>query len=220
MITDELRRRLSLPLADLVTTQDRQRVSDIVLKWDLPARDLEAVRQWGLPKLRLFTPTHPVAAEPTLDPNLAGDHERRLVSRGQRLYELGFWGSRRDSCVVGVVPGDGRVLCLLPAPITVEDLPPALRPFHEGLHKPATSFFSSSLAQYLETAWRWHAALAILRSVTEPAINGLQEEFDSHYDLLYGCVDLILDAVRRIDPAVAAQEPHATWVELIRANSL
>ncbi|MER6358843.1 SUKH-4 family immunity protein [Streptomyces sp. NPDC001634] len=81
------------------------------------------------------------------------------------------------------------------------------------------SFFSSSLAQYVETAWRWHAALVVLRDANEPADTASPEEFDRHYGLLYGCVDLILDAVRRIDPAVAAEEPHATWIELIRENS-
>lgn len=56
--------------------------------------------------------------------------------------------------------------------------------------------------------------------VNEPADTASQEEFDSHYDLLYNCVDLILDAVRSIDPAVVAEEPHVTWLELIRENSL
>ncbi|MFE9451653.1 SUKH-4 family immunity protein [Streptomyces sp. NPDC006739] len=82
------------------------------------------------------------------------------------------------------------------------------------------SFFSSSIAQFVETAWRRHAALAVLGGVNEPADTASQEELDSHYDLLYNCVDLILDAVRSIDPTVVAEEPHATWVELIRENSL
>ncbi|MGW3510826.1 hypothetical protein [Streptomyces sp. NPDC000994] len=56
--------------------------------------------------------------------------------------------------------------------------------------------------------------------MNEPADTASQEEFDSHYDLLYNCVDLILDAVRSIDPAVVAEEPHVTWLELIRENSL
>jgi hypothetical protein len=43
-----------------------------------------------------------------------------------------------------------------------------------------------------------------------------------HLDRLYGCVDLILDAARRIDPgaAEATADSLSVWIELIRENSL
>ncbi len=44
------------------------------------------------------------------------------MKEGQRLYELGYWGPDASSFVVAVVPGEGRVLCLLPAPILDADL--------------------------------------------------------------------------------------------------
>jgi hypothetical protein len=153
-------------------------------------------------------------------PNRAGEHERRLVREGQRLYDLGYWGPDPTSCVVGVVPGEGRVLCLLPKPITVEDLPEVLRPYHPGLHKPAVSFFNSSLAQYVETAWRWHAALQILRQVEEPAPTAAEAELVQHSDRLYACVDLVVNVVTRADLAADSEGVPSVWTELIRENSV
>jgi hypothetical protein len=94
--------------------------------------------------------------------------------------------------VVGVVPGNGRVLCLLPAPINAVGLPEVLRPYHADLHKPAVSFFSSSVAQYVETAWHWHSAIGIIRKAEEPAPTTSEEALVHHYDRLYGCVELVV----------------------------
>lgn len=146
-VEDELRSMLSQPLERLVTTEDRPLFIGVAQEWDIPQGDRFALGEWGLPQLPLFTPRPQAGTDPILVPNVAGEQERRLVKDGQQLYGLGFWGSSEDSFVVGVVPGDGRVLCLLPAPITVDDIPEVLRPYHACLHKPAVSFFSSSVAQ-------------------------------------------------------------------------
>ncbi|MEU9117991.1 SUKH-4 family immunity protein [Streptomyces sp. NPDC048483] len=219
-IEDELLRVLSLPLDCLAAAEHQVLPVGAAEEWGIPEADRAALREWGLPRLPLFTPRPQVGIDPVLVPNLAGDHERRLVKEGQRLYDLGFWGPAEDSCVVGVVPGEGRVLRLLPAPITVDDLPEILRPHHAGLHKPAVSLFSSSIAQYVETAWRWHAALQILRQIESPPHMAPEGEVVTHYDRLYACVDLIVDAVRRLDPGIAAEDRQSVWTELIREGSV
>ncbi|MGW7260333.1 hypothetical protein [Streptomyces sp. NPDC054834] len=111
------------------------------------------------------------------------------------------------------------MLFLLRAPITVDDLPEVLRPYNRGLHKPAVSVFSSSVAQYVETAWRWQAALQILQHIEEPDSVG-EAECMRHYDRLYSCVELVVDAARRIDPQAEADDLPSVWVELIRENSV
>ncbi|WP_037619868.1 hypothetical protein [Streptomyces aureus] len=108
---------------------------------------------------------------------------------------------------------------LLPAPITVDDLPEVLRPYHQGLHKPAVSFFSSSVARYVETAWRWHAALGVLRQIEEPEVMAGEAEHLRHHDHLYSLVELVTEAVGRIDPVAEGEGLTSVWIELILGNS-
>lgn len=218
-VQDELQLVLSLPLEQLITTEDQVLIPD-ARGWDIPEGDRRALTDQGLPRLKLFTPRPQASADPVLVPNLAGPYERRLATEGQRLYELGFWGPSADIFVVAVVPGEGRVLCLLPAPITADDIPEVLRPYHPGLHKPAVSFFSSSVAEYVETAWRWHAALGVIRKAEEPAPTTPEEAVVEHYDGLYACVECVVKAVRRLDSSVAVDSRESVWIELIRENSI
>jgi hypothetical protein len=216
-IQDALRQVLSQPVSRLVTAESRIAV-EAAKGWDLPEADRAALYEWGLPRTPLFTPRQ-ADTLPTVLPNRAGEHERRLVRNGQRLYVLGYWGSDPSSCVAGVVPGEGRVLCLLPAPITVDDLPEVLRPYNQGLHKPAVAVFSSSVAQYVETAWRWQAALQIIQQIEEPDTAG-EADCMRHYDRVYSCVELVVDAARHIDPQTEADDLPSVWIELIRENSV
>ncbi|MEU4085258.1 SUKH-4 family immunity protein [Streptomyces aureus] len=218
LIHDAVRHVLAEPVWRLVTDESRVAV-DAAAHWDLPAGDRAALLEWGLPRLPLFTPRAQPDAVPTLLPNRAGDAERRLVQEGVRLYDLGYWGPDEGSCVVAVVPQEGRVLCLLPAPITVDDLPEVLRPYYQGLHKPAVSFFSSSVARYVETAWRWHAALGVLRQIEEPEFTAGEAEYLRHHDLLYSLVKLVTEAVGRIDPVAEGEGLTSVWIELILGNS-
>ncbi|WP_405914692.1 SUKH-4 family immunity protein [Streptomyces sp. NBC_00728] len=216
-VEDDLRFVLFQPLEQLIA-RDQPVLIPEAQGWDIPEGDRRALRERGLPRLPLFTFRPQSSRDPVLVPNLAGTYERRFAKGGQRLYDLGFWGPSEDSFVVGVVPGDGRVLCLLPEPITVEDIPEVLRPCHAGLHKPAVSFFSSSVAQYVETSWRWHAAIGVLRKVGEPGPAPPENAIVRHYDCLYACVELVVDAARRLDSA--ADSAESVWIELIRENSV
>ncbi|WUD70361.1 SUKH-4 family immunity protein [Streptomyces sp. NBC_00510] len=218
LVQDAVGRVLSQPVSRLVADKPRIPV-EVADRWDIPESDRVALREWGLPQMQTFTP-HYAGTFPTLLPNRAGKHERRLVKDGQQLYDLGHWGTDPSSCVAGVVPGEGRVLCLLPAPITVDDLPEVLRPYNLGLRKPAVSFFSSSVAQYVETACRWHAALQILQQIEEPEFLTGEAEYVRHHDRLYSLVELVVDAVGRIDPAANAEHQTSVWIELIRQNSV
>lgn len=80
------------------------------------------------------------------------------------------------------------------------------------------SVFSFSVTHFVETAWRWHASLEILRDVEEPVYCAPEAELTAHYERLYAYVELIVDAARRIDPAAVAEE--SGWAEVIRANSI
>jgi len=42
----------------------------------------------------------------------------------------------------------------------------------------------------------------------------------AHYERLYACVDLVLQAACRIDTALATESPRSVWIELIRENSI
>ncbi|MFE2298648.1 hypothetical protein ACFXAW_10655 [Streptomyces sp. NPDC059445] len=135
-VEGDLRFVLSQPLERLIA-RDQQVLIPEAQGWDIPESGWRALRELGLPRLPLFTSRPQSSRDPVLVPNLASTYERRFIERGRRLYDLGFWGPSEESFVVGVVPGDGRVLCLLPEPITVEDIPEVLRPHHAGLHTPA-----------------------------------------------------------------------------------
>lgn len=112
------------------------------------------------------------------------------------------------------------MLRLLPEPITIDDLPEILRPYHQGLHKPAVSVFSSSVAHYLETAWRWHAALQNLQQIEEPALTVGKTEYIRHYDRPHSSVELVVDAARHIDPGSETDALPSAWIELICENSV
>ncbi|MGW4895248.1 SUKH-4 family immunity protein [Kitasatospora sp. NPDC004240] len=217
-IEDELRHALSRPLDRLLATE-RSLLVPAARTWDLPEGDRTALTEWGLPPLPHFTPGPRYGTEPDLVPNVAGPRERRLVRDGRMLHHLGFWGPDEDGLAVGVVPGDGRVLGLLPAPVTADDVPDALRPYCADLDEPAVSLFSSSVARYVETAWRWHAAIRILRTAEAPADTAPEVEHLRHHERLRGGVELVVDAARRLDPAVAGDDPRSVWIELIRENS-
>jgi hypothetical protein len=102
----------------------------------------------------------------------------------------------------------------------VDDLPQVLKPYHSGLYKAAVSPLSSSVAQYVETAWRWHAALQVLDRVGQPAPGASESAVIAHYERLYACVDLDLQAACCIDTALATESPRSVWIELIRENSI
>lgn len=218
-IEAELLKALSCPIDHLVRPERRVLQGDAGQRWDIPPADRAALLAYGLPRLQLFTAAPQTEHAPLLIPNLAGDRERGVLDGGTRLYKLGFCGRSEETGVVGAAP-DGRVFYLLPSPITEAGLPDVLRPCYPGLYKPAVSLFSSSITQFIETSWRWRAALDILGKVEEPVYAAPEPELTAHYERLYACVERIVETARQIDVSAVAQDPDSGWIELIRANSI
>jgi len=129
---------------------------DLVRQWDLPESDRQALLRWGLPEESDLTPHFQAGADPELVPNVAGERERQVASPGDRLYTLVYWGL--NEVRIGAVAGTGRVLKLQPKPTTVDDFPLAFREIYAGFYRPSVEFFGSSVAQFVEASWRWHAA--------------------------------------------------------------
>ena len=206
-VEERLRAVMAAPLASLVALDRRERpAASVVERWDLPEKDRAALADWGLPTDLLMRPVIQDAAEPLLAPNVAGERERRLIDAGQRLYQLGWWGRHDLTPKIGAVASDGRVLGLRDAPVTAADLPPALREVYADLYHPAVTFLNSSIAQFVDIAWRWHAAVAILREFQ------LQEP---DFARIEACERIVLDGVEAIDPAIDADDPEALWVAII-----
>jgi hypothetical protein len=219
-IEGELRQALSGPIEHLVHPEHRTLSTDVGEHWDIPPVDRASLQRRGLPRLSLFTATPQNERAPLVVPNVAGVRGSRILEEDARLYKLGFWGRSEVTGVTAVAPGDGRVFYILPAPITEHDLPEILRPHNRGLYKPAVSLLNSTLTQFIETAWRWHAALQILDTAEEPMHSAPEPELNTHYEHLYACVDLIADAAQRIDPSATADNPSSGWTGLIRANTI
>lgn len=138
-VQDELQQVLSCPIGHLVAAVPRTLSADAGQQWAMPQSDRSALCEWGLPPLALFTATPQTGSVPLMARDPADEQERRLINGAPGLYRLGYWGPQEDRGVVGVVPGEGRVLYLLPAPVTVDDLPHVLKPYHAGLYKAAVS---------------------------------------------------------------------------------
>jgi hypothetical protein len=204
---------LDAPLESLIVPAVQVHFGAIVDRWDLPPDDRAALRRWGLPKSHLNLPEPQDQAEPTLVPNIAGPAERALLAPDQRLYRLGWWGTDDRSPTIGAVAGDGRVLVLLPAPLTVADLNRALRPYYPDFHEPAVTFVNSSVARYVEVAWRWYAANAIYQRMDSPprheALANLQIEIEQRRRLLAG--------LAAIDPAIGDEALDSAWVDAVTA---
>ena len=189
----------------------------LVERWDLPEGDRAGLVLWGLPADRLMRPDVQQESSPMLVPNVAGEQERRLISAGQRLYRLIDWSSGPVEHWIGAVAGTGRVLTIRPAPMTVDDLHPQMRPYHPGFYAPAVSFASSSVAQFIEVSWRWRAAREVLLTLKWPdprlfaSRTEAKEAFDAHVATVKRCERIILDHIERIDSRVRAEDPDSLW---------
>lgn len=212
---------LEAPLATLVVVGNRVPVGSIIDQWDLPQSDLHALRDWGLPEGPLFRPSIQVESAPVLVPNIAGERERRLIDPNQRLYLLGSYGSEvvmsdgeNLTIRVGVVAGSGRVLGVRTRPLMVEDIHPQLRERHPDLYHPSVRFFNSSVAAFVEVAWRWYAAVKVLRRDAAPDSRSW-DEFEAWLDQQEACLHQFLTGMVRIDNALADQQLESIWVETI-----
>ena len=165
----------------------------------------------GLPRSHLALPEPQDQAEPTLVPNIAGPAERALLAPDQRLYRLGWWGMDDRSPAIGAVAGDGRVLVILPAPLTVADLNFSLQPYYPDFHVPAVSFVNSSVAHYVEVAWRWYAANTISQRIPDPPGN----ELHAHMALKMEQRRRLLAGLAAIDPAIDDEALGSAWVDAV-----
>jgi hypothetical protein len=214
----EIAHVLTAPLASLLDGT-RQVITDSRIdQWDLPPSDRHALRAWGLSKGPLFRPGLQAESAPALVPNVAGERERRLIAPGQRLYLLGVYGSDlvingEDLTLrVGAVVGSGRVLGIRSRPLTVEDIPQALRADYANSYHPAVRFLNSSVAAFVEVAWRWRAAVAVLRRYPCPYA---VDELGAWFDQQEAVRQQVLAGMVRSDSALADPQLDSIWIETI-----
>ncbi|MGI5225537.1 SUKH-4 family immunity protein [Actinoallomurus sp. CA-142502] len=217
-LEERLREVMAAPLARIVAPDRRVRPPGTVVdRWKVPEEDRSALAEWGLPTDLVMRPEFQHATEPLLVPNVAGEHERRLIADDQRLYHLGWWGAHDRTPKMGAVAGDGRVLAVRDAPVTAADVHPDLRRVYTDLYQPAVAFLNSSIARLVELAWRWRSAVAILREfhLQEPHYSRPEEEHDAHLARVEAGERIVLARAAEIDPAIDPDDPRALWVALI-----
>ena len=190
---------------------------DLVRQWDLPESDRQALARWGLPQDNHMRPLFQAGGDPELVPNLAGERERQAASPGERLYTMVHWGREELRLRIGAVAGTGRVLKIQPKPTTADDVPPALREAYAGLYHPSVEFFSSSVAQFVETSWRWHVARRIALELwqDEPEYDRPWEEQEAWFSRLQDCEQIILEHIERIDAHVRADDSGTLWTSVV-----
>lgn len=107
------------------------------VRWDLPGRDIEALRRWGLP----IVPDPRPQTRVQFAADIQDGDEPAITGPDLRAYGLGsYWNQQ-----VGAVVGDGTVI--------------ALRPGSDS----GPSFINSSVSVFLEIIWRWAWAMEALR---------------------------------------------------------
>lgn len=215
---DEMLALLDAPLPVVIQPQVQVRAGEVIDHWDLPRSDRSALRTWGLPDGPLLRPAPQVDSLPTLVPNVAGEPERRLISADERLYLLGVYGADFDptlSIRVGAVAGTGRVMGIRARPMTSDDLHPQLRPCHPNLYHPAVCYFNASVASFVEVAWRWHAAVQLLRAHPEPHCTVLLDEHEQHRAEVDRSCEAFLARMIMLDPTLGDPNLGSLWVETI-----
>lgn len=144
--------------------------------WAIPAADLTALRRWGVPIVPDPRPQQRV--------QLAGEVQneadpRILTGSGERAYLLGtYWRMR-----VGAVEKVGTVIGVR----TDEDA---------ASFGNSVVYINSSVAAFIEIAWRWAYASSALRNLSA-----------HDYDYLYDGLDEFRALVHRLDPAT---DPEST----------
>ena len=215
---DEVLALLDAPLPVAIAPEVQVRAGEVIDHWDLSRSDRSALRTWGLPDGPLLRPTLQVDPRPALIPNVAGEPERRLISTGERLYLLGVYGADSDPTLairVGAVAGTGRVMGIRARPMTADDLHPQLRPYHPNLYHPAVCYFNASVASFVEVAWRWHAAVQLLRAHPEPHHTAPLEEHEQHHAEVDRSCEAFLARMTMLDPTMGDPNLGSLWVTTI-----
>jgi hypothetical protein len=215
-IEERLATAMTLPMEAVFDSSVAVRPSPSLLaSWDLPVLDRAALLEWGLPDDEIMTPRFQSHREPALVPNVAGELERRWVDGSERLYDLGFWGGHELTPHMGVAAGAGRVLAIRERPMTTADLHPQVQAFYPNLYHPAVDFINTSLRQLVEVAWRWRAAVHVLREVREPAETDSAVEVDAFFTRLYAYNQTVLRHMARLDEGIDPQDESGLWAEVV-----
>jgi hypothetical protein len=96
-IEGELRKALSCPIEDLAQSKHRALPADAGEHWNIPTADRAALRDWGLPRLALFTATPQTGHEPLVAPNPTTEAERRLLKYGSTSLGSGAAAKKTGS---------------------------------------------------------------------------------------------------------------------------
>jgi hypothetical protein len=79
-------------------------------------------------------------------------------------------------------------------------------------------FFNSSLAAFVEVAWRWRAAVEVLRRYPDLKVDDLEawkDELDAYYARQEAVRQQVLAGTVRIDSALADPQLDSIWIETI-----
>jgi hypothetical protein len=131
---------------------------------------------------------------------------------------LGTYGSKKDingedlTLRVGAVAGSGQVLSIRSRPLTDEDIPRALRAGYAGFYQPSALFLNSSVAAFVEVAWRWRAVVEALGRYRCPYA---ADELDAWFERQEASRQQVLAGMARIDPALADPQLDSLWIETI-----
>ncbi|WP_143175796.1 SUKH-4 family immunity protein [Cryptosporangium aurantiacum] len=209
---------LGAPLSSVIVPQAQVQFDAVVEHWHLPEPDRSALRQWGLPDGPLLRPTLQPASRPTLKPTVAGEPERRLISADAQLYLLGVYGAdfNPDLTIrVGAIAGTGRVMGIRARPLTTDDVHEQLRPHHPDLYRPAVCYFNASVAAFVEVAWRWYAAVELLRANPAPDYTEPFEAHEQHHAEVERSCATFLARMTSLDPTLDDRDLDSVWVEAI-----
>ncbi|MEU3648001.1 SUKH-4 family immunity protein [Lentzea sp. NPDC034063] len=219
-VEERLAEVMTAPLDSIVDAGAQVRPSEQVMReWRLPETDLSALSRWGLPTDLLQTPDFQSESEPVLVPNVAGPLESRLITREDRLYRLGRWGSHDLTPWVGAVAGDGRVMAIREEPVTAQDVHPDLREYYRDLYHPSVDFINSSVARLVEISWRWRAVARILTGLEHSLFGAPREVAEAFYDRVREYERIVLGHVERIDGHLRADDPSSLWGEVVTDTS-
>ncbi len=166
----------------------------------------------------MLRPAPQTGSQPQLAPNVAGERERRLITADQRLYLLGIYGSDFDPSLtirVGAVSGTGQVMGIRARPMTTADIAAPLRPYHPDLYHPSVCYFNSSVAAFVEVAWRWRAAVELLRVSPGPHYSAPFEEHEQHRADVQRSCETFLARMTALDHTIGDAELDSLWVETI-----
>jgi hypothetical protein len=86
---------------------------------------------------------------------------------------------------------------------------------YPDLYHPAVCYFNSSVAAFVEVAWRWRAAVELLRANRAPHYTAPFKEHERHRQETERSCEMFLARVTAIDSTVGDTDLDSLWVETI-----